>query len=236
MYVEPLGTNGLYPDENNPTSGYLLSAGDKKFLIDVGSGVFSKLKNIVKIEELDGVIVTHYHFDHVSDIGVLSYYLQTRNRKLKVYAPNDGSEFQNLIKNSPFFDFIPINESEPLVFDDLKIEFYKTNHPVLTYGVVVFYSGKKFTYTSDGNICDNLYKMLENSDLAVIDCGFLFADWSTYKPLLSAEHVGLIAKKCGVKRALISHFKPTISKEELITEAKSAYDKVEPCMYERYVI
>lgn len=234
MYIEPLGTNGLYPDENNPTSGYLVSAGSKNFLLDIGSGVFAKLIMRIQPEKLDGIIISHYHFDHVSDIGVLSYYLQTRNAVLKVYAPDDGSEFQKLIEKSPYFEYIPISDNKPLIFGDLRIEFYKTNHPVPTYGVAMYCEGKKFSYTSDGNVCDNLYKMLRDCDLAIIDCGFLRKDWSDEKPLLSAEHVGLISEKCRIKKALISHFRPTISKGDLIYEAKSACDRVEPCLYQRY--
>lgn len=236
MYVIPLGTNGLFPDGENATSGYLVCAGKRKFLVDIGSGVFLKLKEILPPESLDAVIITHYHYDHVSDIGVLSYYLQTKNAKLRVYAPKDDSFYQKLIETTPYLEYRPIFENDWMLYDDLRILFYKTNHPVTTFGLSFIYGDKKFTYTSDGNLCDNLYKMLDHSDLAIIDCGFLYKDWSEDKPLLSAYHVGLLSAELNVKTPLISHFKPTISKKDLIEEARSACDRVNPCLYKRYKV
>ena len=102
--LQVLGTNGLYPTENSPTSGYLVNCNGLRYLVDIGCGIFNKVKEIMPPEDLDGIIVTHYHFDHVSDIGVLSYYLQTKNKRVTVYGPDDGSPYQKLISDSPYFD------------------------------------------------------------------------------------------------------------------------------------
>lgn len=233
LTLKVLGTNGLFPDDNNPTSGYLLSCNDLNYLVDVGSGVFNKVTNLLPPENLDGVIITHYHFDHVSDIGVLSYYLQTKNKKLKVYGPDDGSYYQKLITGSPYFDFTPIDGC--IENGDLKICFYKMNHSVLTYGVTFESENKKFAYTSDSNLCEAHSLLLKNADLAVINCGCLQKDWNEQKPVLSAYHAGRLAKEYGIK-ALISHFNPALSREDIISEAKSQCPSLEPAEYTDYLI
>lgn len=236
FYVQPLGTNGLYPDDGNPTSGYLLTFGKSKILIDIGSGVFNELLLNFPPENLDAVILSHYHFDHVSDIGVLSYYLQTKNERLKVYAPKDDSPFQKLIETSPYLDYIPINENYNPKIGDGTIKFYKTNHPILTFALSVEYEGKKFSYSSDGNLSDIFESLFKNCNLAIIDCGFLKKDWTESKPLLSAYHVGYLGKKYKIEKLLISHFNPTLSRNDLLNEAKSVYDKILPADYLRYDI
>ena len=53
-----------------------IEMGNKKFLIDAGfSGkkIMEKLNNIErKIEDIDGIFVTHEHSDHIQGLGVLS--------------------------------------------------------------------------------------------------------------------------------------------------------------------
>ena len=42
-------------------------------LIDCGSGVLSSLQNYLPLEELDAVVISHYHADHIADIGSLQF-------------------------------------------------------------------------------------------------------------------------------------------------------------------
>lgn len=234
--VLPLGTNGLFPTKNNPTSGYLVSFDDVNVLVDLGSGVFLKLLEVLPPEKLDAIIITHYHFDHVSDIGVLSYYLQTVNKSVKVYAPSDGSPYETLIKQSRYLDFYPIDISHTLFLGDLRVDFYPMRHPIETYAVSFTGDGKKFSYTSDGNLGGEYEKLLLDADLAIIDSGFLKDNWAENKPLISAYHVGLLAKKYRVKRALISHFNPKYERETILNEAKEEFSAVEPAEYKKYYL
>lgn len=234
--VLPIGTNGLFPTKNNPTSGYLVSFDDVNVLVDLGSGVFLKLLDVLPPEKLDAIIITHYHFDHVSDIGVLSYYLQTLDKSVKVYAPSDGSPYETLIKQSHYLDFYPINVNSSLCFGKLRIDFYPMRHPIATYAVSFTGDGKKFSYTSDGNLGGEYEKLLLSADLAIIDSGFLKDNWADNKPLISAYHVGLLAKTYHVKRVLISHFNPKYERETILNEAKEEFSAVEPAEYKKYYL
>lgn len=73
MKLTIIGCHGAYPVKNGATSGYLLEEGDTRVLLDCGSGVLSRLQNIIDLKELDGVILTHYHPDHCADLGCLQY-------------------------------------------------------------------------------------------------------------------------------------------------------------------
>ena len=74
--ITVLGCYGPFPPIGGATSGYLLELNSqntqKKFLLDCGSGVLAKLQQYISPNSLDGIIVTHMHYDHCSDLGVLS--------------------------------------------------------------------------------------------------------------------------------------------------------------------
>src|SRR5690625_2660784 len=73
MKVTIIGFWGGYPAAGGATSAYLVEEKDFKLLVDAGSGSLSKLQKYINISDLDAVIVSHYHHDHVADIGVLQY-------------------------------------------------------------------------------------------------------------------------------------------------------------------
>lgn len=73
MKVTVIGYWGGFPAANEATSGYLFEHEGFRMLVDCGSGVLAKLQNYVSVEKLDAVVVSHYHHDHVADIGPLQY-------------------------------------------------------------------------------------------------------------------------------------------------------------------
>src|SRR5699024_1170825 len=73
MKVTIIGFWGGYPAAGGATSAYLVEEKDFKLLVDAGSGSLSKLQNYINISDLDAVIVSHYHHDHMADIGVIQY-------------------------------------------------------------------------------------------------------------------------------------------------------------------
>lgn len=75
MKLTVIGHWGGYPKMGEASSGYLLEHKGFKLLVDCGSAVLSQLQYYLKPTELDAVIVSHYHPDHVADIGVLQHAL-----------------------------------------------------------------------------------------------------------------------------------------------------------------
>ena len=73
MKLTVIGHWGGYPKQNEASSGYLLSHNGFHLLIDCGSGVLSQLQNYMQPEDIDAVIISHYHPDHIADIGVLQH-------------------------------------------------------------------------------------------------------------------------------------------------------------------
>lgn len=99
MKVTIIGCWGGYPKVNEASSGYLFEEDGFKLLVDCGSGVLSKLQQHVVPEELNAVLLSHYHADHIADIGVLQHALLIQKdlgkevTTLPIYGHNEDSAF-----------------------------------------------------------------------------------------------------------------------------------------------
>lgn len=81
MKLTVLGCLGAYPYKNQGTTGYLLQSDGFNLLIDAGSATLIKLQEHLDPLDLDAVILSHYHHDHIADLGVLQYYWQLHPKR-----------------------------------------------------------------------------------------------------------------------------------------------------------
>lgn len=92
MEIKVCGSVAPYPKGNNNCSGFLISEGDSKVLLDCGPGSTSQLDAYRDLRNL-AVILSHYHPDHYSDIfslGNASYVnhnLGYLDEEVSVYLP-----------------------------------------------------------------------------------------------------------------------------------------------------
>ena len=84
------GTNAPLPDPRRAGACTLVAAGDDLYVVDAG---LASARNLVMwrvpLAKVEGVFLTHFHSDHIADLGELR--LQTwvagRSAPLKVYGP-----------------------------------------------------------------------------------------------------------------------------------------------------
>jgi len=92
MELTVLGMNGPFPAANGATSGYLMRGEKTRVAMDMGSGTLGRLTALMPPEKLDALLLSHWHFDHCSDVLPLLFRLQACAAKpLDVYAPVDES-------------------------------------------------------------------------------------------------------------------------------------------------
>ena len=92
MELTVLGMNGPFPAANGATSGYLMHGEKTRVAMDTGSGTLGRLTALMPPEKLDALLLSHWHFDHCSDVLPLLFRLQACAAKpLDVYAPVDES-------------------------------------------------------------------------------------------------------------------------------------------------
>ena len=227
MILKILGNNGPYPAPGGACSGYLLTSdsGDTRILIDCGTGVLNRLMAECPLDDLDAVVLSHLHYDHMSDMLPMQYALQLnpRQKPLPVYAPDEHEGVYALL-DCPYYDLWP---AEDVTIGEMRVTFTPARHPVPTNAICVQCDGQRFVFTGDSNQDALLELFCEGADLLLADCGFASADYKFTAPHLSAELCGRLAKNTHAKQLLLTHLNPKYDPEMLLSEARQEFPGAE---------
>ncbi len=222
MKLKILGKYGPFSVNGKCTSSYLLINNDNLALLDLGSGTVSKFLKDFNIENLKFVFLSHLHYDHISDFGVLSYaitFLRKQNKKINLYLPKHDCKILEILKGIDAFNLIYIEENKPYVEGSFSFSFYKTEHPVLSYGISVRAGDKTFAYSGDSSSTFNFDLLTKNADLFLCDGAFLEKDYNDKKPHLSIKKVCEYAESKNIK-TIITHQNYLYNDEAVLSEIK----------------
>jgi ribonuclease BN (tRNA processing enzyme) len=234
MKITVLGNNGPFPAAGGACSGYLIQDKGKNLLLDCGNGVLGNLQKFIRIEELDAIILSHLHSDHMSDLMVLRYAVQIKNDRglmnklIDVFSPSEpADEYARLgVKNA--FNLRSVTGELALSFGDMKVTFCEMTHPVKSYAISIRTSQKKFVYSGDTSWNDNIVSFAREADLLMLDSGLLSKDKTDENVAhLTAKECGIIAEKSGSKKLLLTHLWPEYNVSQLLNEAKENFENVE---------
>ena len=222
-----LGNNGPYPCAGGACSGYLLrsDSGRTNLLIDCGTGTLANLAKHLDWDALDAVILSHLHFDHMSDMLPMQYALQfhPRAEALPVYAPLTPAPVRALL-DVPAYALHPM---EDVQIGEFSVRFFRGRHPVESHAMRIECDGAVFVYTGDPNEIENLDRFAANADLLLSDAGLSSADWKLSAPHLSTAGCGRLARSANVRRLLLTHLNPKYAPASLADEARMEFANVE---------
>lgn len=221
MKLTILGNNGPYPCSNGACSGYLLSSdsGKTNVLLDCGTGVLANLAKHLPATQLDAVILSHLHFDHMSDMLPMQYALQfnPRPEPLPVYAPENPANVRTLLE-APAYALNPIQEMQ---VGEISFSFFPVRHPVECFAVRACCDGKVFVYTGDTNEVTGLDEFAADADVLLADSGLLCADWKESSPHLSPRGCAQLAENARARKLLLTHLNPRYTAKQHEDEARS---------------
>lgn len=225
MRLRTLGCWGAYPYQGAGTTSFLLTGQDGfQLLIDAGSGCLTALEKEINPLDLDAVVISHYHPDHVADLGVLRHYFQLypkhlwEPKELPIYAHDeDEQEFAKLsipkVSRGIAYQTDGVEQIGP--FD---IRFIKTVHPVVCYAmrIVERATGQVLVFTGDTGYFDQLRDFTQGADLFLADV-YLFEGNENHFAHLTSKEAGEIAKLAGVKRLVLTHL-PQFAPEGMVSD------------------
>src|SRR6476469_10120411 len=84
MRITVLGKSPSWQDAGGACSGYLFEDGETTLLLDCGNGVFAKLRERVDYTNVDAILISHLHADHILDLVPFSYALTYAPRQQPV--------------------------------------------------------------------------------------------------------------------------------------------------------
>lgn len=228
MKLTVVGYWGGYPAANGATSSYLLEKDGFAILLDAGSGSLSKVQQYKHVLDLDAVVLSHYHHDHVADIGVLQFawlvesYVRNHKSMLPIYGHAEDQEgFQSLTHE--FTKGIAYDPARELDIGPFRFTFFRTEHPVPCYGMRITDGRQVIVYTADSAFKETWYDFARNADLLITDCNFYAGQNSKEAGHMTSEEAASIAKQANVKTLLLSHLPQYGDQVQLVEEAQSIF-------------
>ncbi|MGK0551319.1 MBL fold metallo-hydrolase [Enterococcus faecalis] len=228
MKLTVLGCWGAYPYQGQGTSSYLLESAGFHLLIDAGSTTLVQLEKILDPLKLDAVILSHYHHDHIADLGVLQYYRQlyptlTPTPVLPIYGHTEDRNHFDELTLSGVSEGHAYFEAEELKLGPFLITFMKTIHPVPCYAmrIVEASTGKVLVFTGDSGYLESFIPFAQSADVFLVDT-YLFEGNENHHAHFTAKEAGTIAKAAKVKKLILTHLPQHGSLIELKAQAQKA--------------
>lgn len=229
MKITPIGIWGGYPNKNEATSAFLIEQDDFRCLVDCGSGVLAAVQNYTALRDLDAVIISHYHPDHIADIGVLQHaamvgmQLKEWNTPLFIYAHDkDTAEFEKLSYKG-ITEGRAIQASETLELGPWQVTFCETIHPVYCLAMKFTANGQTTVFTADTGWKEELVDFSQNADLLVAESNLYEKYIGVIQGHLSGSQAGELAERAGAKQLLLTHLPQYGELDEILQAAKSSY-------------
>jgi ribonuclease BN (tRNA processing enzyme) len=220
--ITVIGFWGAYPGCGEASSGYLVQSGGFSLLLECGSAVLSLLPGFVDINSLDAVLLSHYHADHVADVGCLQYAVKVqtdlglRADPLPLYGP-EGDTCPSLTYHE-YTRAIHISPSGPAQIGPFAVAFQQTNHPVACYAMRIESEGKSIVYTADTGWYDGLVDLAAGADLLLCETSLYNRYLGWVDGHLTAGEAGKLAAGAGVHSMVLTHLPHSGDHVDLLKE------------------
>ncbi len=223
-----IGHWGAYPGPGDATSCYLLRSGGTAVLLDCGSGALAVLQTILPLHEIDAVILSHYHSDHMADIGCLQYAalidtdLGRRHTVLPIYGHADSERFESLSYRACAVGIAYDAGSEVRV-GPFSFTFAPTVHPDPCYAVKARAGTSTLVYSGDSGASEILTGFARGADVFICESSLYEAYRGRIPGHMSSGEAGSTAREAGVGSLMITHLPHFGDHADLLAEAGTAF-------------
>ena len=230
-----LGSAGGSPTRTNPASGYLLETAGMSFWLDAGTGTFMELARLVDPGSLDGVVISHIHVDHCTDLFGLYGYLgfgPSGTIPVPVLLPPGAADhlaaFARAGEEHVFhmvLDFVDVDAGSTVKIDDVSIRFGEAVHPVPALVTRFDTPDGSIVYSGDTGPGSDLLELAGGADLLLCEATIAGQrDEDSYPYHLTAFEAGRIAAEAGVRTLVVTHLASSVDPERALEEAGSEFD------------
>ncbi len=220
-----LGTGAAWSGPERENTFLLVRGAATNFLIDVAGSPAQRLAQVgVSPREIDHIVLTHNHPDHIYGfpIFMLNAWMAGRRAPLHVYGLADtlrsAKAFMNAVSFREWPDFFKIkyhtvvvnNEATLPRIDEFEISVRRGKHFVPTMGLRVtnHATGKCFAYSADTAPSENVVALARGADYFLHEATQLDESNAGHS---SAVEAGQAASAASVRQLILIHVPPEIN-------------------------
>jgi ribonuclease BN (tRNA processing enzyme) len=212
-------------------------------LLDCGPGVLGKLRAVRDYAEVDAVVLSHLHADHMLDIipfaSALIYgprWAGGRDGRPRpvLHAPSGAREaFEQVCEGSGMFhshvaDAFELREYTPedtLAIGPLVVRFRPVPHFVPAQAVEFAEGERRITFSSDCGPNVELCDFARDTDLLLIEASVTEADAAQggERGHLTPREAGEHGRRAGARRVVLTHVSDELDAGEALAQATAAY-------------
>ncbi len=230
-----LGCRSGMPADGQASSGYLVTTGTTRVLLDCGPGVAMALSGVTRPDTLDAIVITHVHLDHCYDLLPIGKTLLTaglrypapgeppqtsvRLRRVPLYVPAGSAPlFHRLAALFPVttapaldrafelaFDVHEYREGDTFTVGDAEIGLTRLAHAAPNCGVRVSTAEGTLAYTGDTGRTPALHTLATGADLLLAECTLTESDPGPHGHLC-AQDAAAVAEAARVGQLVLTHF------------------------------
>jgi ribonuclease BN (tRNA processing enzyme) len=243
MQVTVLGGAAACPNPGQGSSAYLVRIGGTTSLVDCGPNTISELRKHIELDQIDQILISHFHSDHTLDLVPYRYGLRyipgLATRKVPIWLPPGGQEFLKRVARafamgtepaedffSGAFEIKTYSDETELELGTATVKFFRTNHPVPCWAMRFESPDGTLVYLADTGPQENLVDIACDADILICE-GTLLDDvsWETNeRPHITAFEAGKIGKQARVRKLILTHFWATLGEENYVAAAESEFD------------
>lgn len=232
-----LGTGAALSDATREHTYLVIKGAREAILIDcAGSPVQRLLRANVPLDQIDHVILTHHHPDHIYGLSVflLDLWLAGRAKPLRLYGLTETLRATRALLRAfewqRFNNFFPLQfhpvpkrrRNTLIVTPEFSITTVPTKHllPTIAVRVEARATRRAITYSSDTEVLDDIVNLAR-------DARILFHEATTLNLAngghTSAQQAGEQAQRAGVKKLVLVHLPPQCSVKKWRAAAQKSF-------------
>lgn len=249
MEITVLGKSPAWQDAGGACSGYLVEDAGSTLLLDCGNGVFAKLRAVRDYTDVDAVLISHLHADHILDLVPFAYALllsprqqpvpvaghpgTDRPARPRLIAPTGAADaFRRLAGTwgnesliSDAFELSEYDASSTVEVGYLRARFREVPHYVASHAVNLSSENGdgRFTFSGDSRPSEELVEAARGTDLLLVEATLPRPERTGVRGHLTAAEAGDHAHRAGAKRVVLTHISDELDPERAADEASRAF-------------
>jgi ribonuclease BN (tRNA processing enzyme) len=207
--ITVLGSSGRFATALRASSGYLLEIDGRRLWLDAGAGTWRNLLGRCEYDEVEGVILTHRHPDHVTDVFQLQharlYGPKGRLPEIPLWAPAETIESLSAYDDlHEAFEAHAVAGGDAIEFAGVTIRFVTMAHPPETVGVRVETGDGVVAYSADSGEEADFTALAGGAGVFVCEASNQDSD-DIWEGHLRASQAARIANEVGAGRLVLTH-------------------------------